>query len=70
MTIKYLFQSNEIRDAIRNTLDVRKRATKVRIMTMNFGDFYLQNDNDLFTKKINRLLSAGVVVTILVGGRQ
>jgi|GEM_PF-7046690 len=70
MGIKCLFQNHEIRDAIRNTLDIRRRASVVRIMTMNIGDFYLKSDSDLFLTKIYRLLNAGVVVTILIGGRE
>ena len=69
MGVKCLFQNLEIRNAIRNTLDVRRRASDVRIMTMNLGDFYLKSGSDLFLTKIYRLLSAGVVVTILIGGR-
>jgi len=70
MGVKCLFQRDEIRDAIRNTLDVRRRASVVRIMTMNIGDFYLKSGSDLFLTKIYRLLNAGVVVTILIGGRE
>jgi phosphatidylserine/phosphatidylglycerophosphate/cardiolipin synthase-like enzyme len=36
---------------------------------MNIGDFNLMNETDSFIKKIYRLLSAGVNVTILIGGR-
>ena len=70
MAVKCLFQRDEIRDAIRNTLDVRRRAFDVRIMTMNLGDFNLKKDSDPFLRKINLLVNAGVTVTILIGGRE
>ena len=70
MAVKCLFQRDEIRDAIRNTLDVRRRAFDIRIMTMNLGDFNLKKDSDPFLRKINLLVSTGVTVTILIGGRE
>lgn len=70
MAVKCLFQRDEIRDAIRNTLDVRRRAFDVRIMTMNLRNVNLKKDSASLLSKIKELRRAEVVVTILIGGRE
>jgi phosphatidylserine/phosphatidylglycerophosphate/cardiolipin synthase-like enzyme len=69
MSVKSLCRSYQTRDALKGCFDVRRRPSRVRIVSFQVRDVSFDGGSavDSLRKKVARLLSAGSRVVILIG---
>ena len=68
MNGKILRWGYEIRDAVKQALDVRRKPNRIRIVSLNVKDVLLDGkQTQTLRKKLALLLSLGTLVTIILG---